>query len=220
MPTQPKAKPWNQFPRDDSLGMASLQCLDWIVTQLNQQIGQAAAPPSPGIGVYGVYGQNIIDPTSGQIVSKGSRTSAIATAIQVVTTTTTATFYWDGSNGSQPFKIYRDDATVFGPFITGSGLIGSGLTARTTYYFYPYYDETLGIIAFANVPGTSVGSPAIAFTLQNNLAAQQQILRNRVPLAFLLTSTGVATPSTGSTNHNGGSGGAGAGVGGNGLYLR
>jgi hypothetical protein len=56
--------------------------------------------------------------------------------------------------------------------------------------------------------------------LQNNLAAQQQILRNRVPLAFLLTSTGVATPSTGSTNHNGGSGGAGAGVGGNGLYLR
>lgn len=119
---------------------------------MNQQIGQAAVPPSSGIDVYGVYGQNIIDPTSGQIVSEGSRTSAIATAIQVVTTTTTATFYWDGSNGSQPFKIYRDDATVFGPFITGSGLIGSVLTARTTYYFYPHYHETLGIIAFANVP--------------------------------------------------------------------
>ena len=217
MHTQPKAKPWNQFPRDDSLGTASLQCLDWIVTQLNQQIEQAAFPQSSGIGVYG---QNIIDPTSGQIVSKGSRTSAIATAIQVVTTTTTATFYRDGSNGSQPFKIYRDDLTVFGPFITGSGLICSGLTASTTYYFCPYYDETLGIIAFANVPGTSVGSPAIAFTLQNNLATQQQILRNRVPLAFLLTSTGVATPSAGSTNHNGDSGGAGAGVGGNELYLR
>jgi hypothetical protein len=84
--------------------------------------GSSPSPPSSGIGVYW---QNIIDPTSGQIVSKGGRTSAIATAIQVVTTTTTATFYWDGSNGSQPFKTYRDDATVFGPFITGSDLICS-----------------------------------------------------------------------------------------------
>ncbi len=62
MPIQPKAEPWNQFPRDDSLGTANLQCLDWIVTQLNQQVGQAAVPPSSGIEVYG---QNIIDPTNG-----------------------------------------------------------------------------------------------------------------------------------------------------------
>ncbi len=190
--------------------------LDWVITQLNQLIGQGTVPPSQSLASFG---PNIIDPTTAQIISKGSRTAALATGISVVMTTTTATFYWDGTNSSQPFQIFRDDASVFGPFITGSGLVCTGLTANTNYFFYPYFDETLQRIAFADVPGVSVGTPAIAFTAQNNLAAQQQILRGRIALGMLGNSTGVTTPNAGSNTQKLGSGGSGTGIGGNGKFL-
>jgi hypothetical protein len=206
----------NQFPRDQALGQEALSVLDQVLVQVNTLLGSGTPPPGSGLQAFG---PNIIDPTSAQISSAGSRTSAIATGIVAVMTTTTATFYWDGTHSSQPFKIYRDDNSVFGPFITGSGPAVTGLTASTTYFFYPYFDETLQRIAFATIAGVSVGNPAWAFTAQNNLAAQQQILRNRIPLAFILSSTGAATTGAGSNTVFGGSGGGGAGVGGNGRYL-
>jgi hypothetical protein len=199
------------------MGDQAKQCLDYILTQINQMQGQGNVPPSQGIGTFG---PNIINPTSAQIISAGSRTSAIATGITYKVQPTTIQFFWDGSNTSQPFQIFRDDNTVFGPFITDSGLIVTGLVANTPYFFYPYFDETLIRIKFATVAGVAVGSPAIAYTVQNNLAAQQQILRNRIPLAALLASTGVTTPNAGTTTAFGGSGGASSGVGGNGRLLR
>ena len=214
---QPRSKPYSQFPHDPALGAQSRQCLDWVVTQLNQLIGQGNVPPDSSLKSFGT---NVIDPTSAQIVSAGSRTSALATSIGTVATPTTITFYWDGSNGTVPFQIYRDDGTVFGPFITDSGLPVSGLSGTTLYFFYPYFDETIQRIKFASVAGVAVGTPAIAFTQQNPLAAQQQILRTRMPLAALLSSTGVTTPGGGSTTGTGGSGGSGSGVGGNGKYSR
>lgn len=205
----------NQFPRDQNLGADSLQMLDSMLVQLNTLLGQGSVPPGSGLGAFGT---NIIDPKSAQISSGGSRTSAICTGVQAVMTTTTATFYWDGSNGSQPFKIYRDDGTVFGPFITDSGLQVTGLSPSTTYYFYPYFDESIQRIKFATIAGVSIGSPSYAFTAQNNLAAQQQILRNHIPMAFILSSTGAATTGAGSTTVFGGSGGSASGVGGTGRY--
>lgn len=211
----PKSKPYNQFPYDETLSPQSKQCLDWVVTQLNQLIGQGAVPPGQNLQAFG---SNIVDPTSAQIVSAGSRMSSIATGIAFATTTTSVTFYWDGTNGSKPFQIYRDDGTVFGPSITGSPYAVTGLSPSTQYFFYPYFDESVQQIKFSTIGGVSVGSPAIAFTTQNNLAAQQQILRGHIPLAFLLSSTGVTTPGAGTTTGFGGSGGGGAGVGGNGRY--
>jgi hypothetical protein len=205
----------NQFPRDQGFSAESLSTLDSMLVQLNTLLGQGSVPPGQGLGAFG---PNIIDPTSAQVDTGGSRTSSFCTGIQAVMTTTTATVYWDGSNGSQPFKIYRDDGTVFGPFITDSGKQVTGLSPSTTYYFYPYWDETLQRIAFATVAGVSVGSPAIAFTSQNNLAVQQQILRNHIPLAFILSSTGAATTGAGTTTVFGGSGGGASGVGGTGRY--
>jgi hypothetical protein len=186
------------------------------LTQLNQLMGQGSVPPSQSLQSFGA---NVINPTTSQIISAGSRTSAIATAIGYVVQPTTISFYWDGSHGTQPFKIYRDDGTVFGPFITGSPVTVTGLVANTPYFFYPYWDENLQLIQFATVAGVGVGTPAIAFTAQNNLAAQQQILRNRISLGALLASTGVTTPNVGTITASGGSGGAGTGIGGNGKYL-
>jgi hypothetical protein len=217
VPNQPRSKPYSQFPRDQALSSGSHQALDWIVNQLNQLVGQGQVPPSQSLQTFG---PNVINPTSAQIISSGSRTSAIATAITYVVTPTGVSFHWDGTNGSQPFQLFRDDLTIMGPFITGSPQVVGGLSASTTYFFYPYWDETLQLINFATVAGVAVGTPAMAFAVKNNLAAQQQILRNRIPLASLLSSTGITTPSGGSTTATGGSGGSASGVGGSGLYLR
>lgn len=140
--------------------------------------------------------------------------SSISTPIQWIATTTSISFYWDGTNGSSFLRIGRDDGTVIGPTNNGSPVIVSNLTISTQYYFYPYWDEVQQKVIFATVQNVAVGIPALAFTVPNFLAAQQQILRGRIPLAILLAQTGVATPGAGTTSGTGGSGGGGAGAGG------
>jgi hypothetical protein len=137
---------------------------------------------------------------------------SIATSIRVVPGTTQVQFFWDGTNGSELLRIYRDDNTVEGPF-SGSFLV-TGLTAATLYYFYPYFDEIAQNVNWAFVSGVSIGHPGVAFTAQSIPAAQQQFLRTRVPLALNLATVGV---TTGGAAHNGGTGGGG-GSGGGGRY--
>lgn len=203
----------NQFPSDESLTPQSRQCLDQMLVALNTLLGQGSAPPGSSIQAFG---NSIITPTTAQVVTGGSRTSSITTPIIAVAQPTLINFYWDGTNGSQRFQVVRDDGTSFGPFITGSPLLVSGLVASTKYFFYPYFDETLSEIQFA---GGGVGSPPIAFTAKNLLALQQQFLKNRIPLGLLFATTGVTTPATGSSTVSGGSGGGAAGGGGAGNLL-
>ena len=101
---------------------------------------------------------------------------------------TSATIYWDGTFGSTTITIYRADGTTTGP-LSGNQAI-TGLTASTTYYIYPYYDEVGAAIAFS-AGGT--GTPNYAFTAPNFVAAQTQGLRNHTPL-----SSGAFTLTTGS----------------------
>lgn len=208
MANSQRSKPWSQFPYEPALGDQSKQCLDWIVSQLTQLVGQANVPPSQSLASFG---PNTIDPTSGQIVSSGSRVSSIATQLSAVATTSSISFYWDGTNSSVPFQIYRDDNTIFGPFITGSPQVVTGLSPNTTYFFYPYWNESAQRIQFASVPGVSIGSPAIAFTAKNALAAQQQILRGRLMLGSIAATTGIVTPAAGTTTTSAGGGGGGGG---------
>lgn len=195
----------------------SKQCLDYMLAQLNQLIGQANPPSGAGIQNFGTP---LIDPTGQQISSAGSRTSSITTAITYTSTTTSVSFFWDGSNGSQPFKIYRDDQTITGPIVAGSGITVSGLTANTLYYFYFYWDELSQSIKMATVQGAGVGTPPNAFTAQNPLALQQAILRGRIPLAALFYTTGITTPASGTGGGTGGGGGGGGGSGGGGQQQR
>lgn len=204
-------KPYGQRPFDPGWADQSNNWGDWVTSALNQLIGQNGVPPAKGFPSLSVP---VVDPTSSQITSAGSRMSSVTTAIAWTATTTTVTFYWDGTNGSQVLRIGRDDGTVYGPNPAGSPVTVTGLTANTQYFFYPYFDETLQAVRFPTVANVAVGSPAVAFTSPNFPAAQQQILRGHVPLGLLLVSTGVTTPNSGSTSGSGGSGGGGAGSGG------
>lgn len=195
-----------QFPYDPALGAQTNEALTWVVAALNQLIGQANVQPGQGLQALS---QNTIDPTTGQIISAGSRTSSLATAMAFVAQPTSISFYWDGTNGSAPLQIYRDDGTITGPIVAGSPLTVTGLSASTNYKFYPYWDDVQGVVRFATVPGAAIGSPAIAFAAGNILAAQQQILRGHILLGSTLATTGVTTPASGSSGGSGGGGGGG-----------
>jgi hypothetical protein len=200
-------KPYSTKPSERNVSPTTNQWMDWATSALNQIIGQNNVPQNQG---FQALSQHVVNPQTNQITSAGSRMQSIATALMVVPGATSITFYWDGTNGSELLRIYRDDNTVEGPF-SGKFLI-TGLAPGTKYYFYPYFDEPAQQVNWAFVSGVSVGTPGVAFLLQNIPAAQQQFLRTRVPLALNLATVGVTTgaaPMTGGTGGGGGSGGGG-----------
>jgi hypothetical protein len=202
-------KPYSKAPFDQAVGQQTQEWMDWVTNAVNQLSGQGQAPSGQG---FQSLQQRTIDPTTATIVSAGSRTSSVTTAIAFTFTATTATFYWDGTNGSQVLRIGRDDGTVVGPTKTGSPFTVTGLGSNQ-YFFYAYWDEAQQKVVFAS-NSAAVGTPAVAFLSPNFQAAQQQIMRGHIPLGILLVTIGVTlTGSSGSGT--GGSGGGGAGAGGN-----
>src|SRR5215472_15424676 len=185
-----KQRTYTEVPHDEDISPQIREFLASLLSQVNALSGKGVPPAGQGIQALS---QNNIDPTTGQITSAGSRVSSVTTAIGFVSSTTSAgvstiSFYWDGTNNSQVFKIGRDDGSVYGPNPAGSPLAVNQLVASTTYYFYPYFDEALQKIVFAAVPGKSVGTPPVAFPAQNFKAAQQQIMRGYIELALFLSS--------------------------------
>lgn len=182
--------------------------MNWVTAQLNQLAGQGDIPSGQG---FESLSQNTIDPTSNTIKSAGSRMSSVTTAIAFTFTSTSASFFWDGTNGSQPLRIGRDDGTVLGPTSIGSPFTVTGLTTNK-YYFYPYWDEDQKQVVFPT-NSAAVGSPAVAYLNPNFEAAQEQIMRGHIPLGVLLVSVGVTlTGSPGSGSGGSGGGGAGGGL--------
>jgi len=198
-------KPWSNKVYDDALSDNTQQYLDWVTSTLNQLIGQANKPPATGFGSL----QNpVIDPTTTQLKAAGGRVSSLSTGSSFTATTTSITIYWDGTNSSTILRIYRDDQTVAGPF-PGTQLI-TGLSPSTTYFFYPYFDETRQTVLFVSQAG-AVGSPPIAYTsalIQNAIA---QMFRGRIPLFTQLAVNGIATPAAGNTPATPSGGGGGGG---------
>lgn len=197
-------KPYSSPPYE-----ANQEWLNWVTSALNQLLGQAAVTSGQGFPALSVPQ---VDPTTSQIPSKGSRTSSVTTAIAFTFDATSATFYWDGTNGSVPLKVGRDDGSVVGPTIVGSPFKVTGL-ATNTYFFYPYWDEALGKVVFPS-NSSAVGTPPVAYLSPNFNAAQTQIMRGHIPLGILLVTIGV-TLTGGTGSGSGGSGGGGAGAGGN-----
>jgi len=140
--------------------------------------------------------------------SIGNRPASITTLQAYVSTTSGITVYWDGTNSSQQLKIYRDDGTISSA-VSGSQAI-TGLSASTKYFIYSYFNETLLTVNFSLGDGTGVGTPAIAFTSPNIVAAQEQIMRNHLSL-FLVGAQGITTPASGTGGGTGGGGGGGRG---------
>ena len=134
---------------------------------------------------------NKIDPTKAGVLMRGSVPPAWSGGFTYVSTTSVITWSWSG------LTIFRADGTSTA--VTNGSLAVTGLSAATTYYFYPFWDETAAQLKF--VPG-GVGSPANAQTAKTNFAAQAQSLQGLIPL-----SQGAMVAATTSSGTGGGSGG-------------
>ncbi|MFZ0737853.1 MAG: Hint domain-containing protein [Candidatus Acidiferrales bacterium] len=134
---------------------------------------------------------NAVDPSKPGVLMKGAVPPTWSTGFTYAATPSSITWSWS------TFTIYRADGTTT-PVPNGSLAI-SGLAAATSYYFYPYWDESAQ--AHAWVAGGS-GSPANAQTAKTNFAAQQQSLQGRIPL-----SQGAVLAATPASGSGGGSGG-------------
>lgn len=113
------------------------------------------------------------------------------------------TWYWDGTNGSQVLTIFWPDGSL--TQVPPSSLAISGLSASTTYTFYPYFNVDMNSLLFAQVAG-GVGSPAAAYTGSTLAASVAQSLDRNTPL--------VSAPLTAATTSSGSGGGSGGGNGG------
>jgi hypothetical protein len=135
------------------------------------------------------------DGSVGQILAKGSVPPNLSGSMSYSATDTSITWSWSG------LQLWRADGVITS--IPDDSVAVTGLTASTTYFFYPYLDEVLGTVQF--VAGGS-GSPAIAQTARSNALAQTQNLFAHVPL-----SNGGMTAGTAASGGSGGGGGGGNG---------
>lgn len=140
---------------------------------------------------------NDVDPSKPGVLMKGSVAPTWSGGFTYTCAPSSITWSWSG------LAILRADGTQ--TQIANGSLAISSLVAATTYFFYPYWDETLLALAFvsggAGLPD-GAGNPASAFTAKTIAAAQQQALQGRIPL-----SAGAMTAATVASGTGGGSGG-------------
>jgi hypothetical protein len=142
--------------------------------------------------------QGFVNPAKPGFSTMGSVPPAWTALFGFTSTTNSIHLYWDGVNaGSSAVNIFRADGTTSGPFVGDQNV--TGLSASTTYYFYPYFDEFNQLVWF---PQGGVGVPDIAFTARSQSAAQSQGLQSRIPL-----SQGAVAAATTSSGTGGGTGG-------------
>jgi hypothetical protein len=140
-------------------------------------------------------GKGMIDLILGTVLSTtGSVPATLNGGFTYTSTTSSITWSWTG------MIITRSDGTT--TTVPNGSVAVTGLSASTTYYFYPYYDDTLGILTFVagGVGSSSLG--AIAQTAPSLALGQQQGLAQHVPL-----STGNMPAATTASGGGGGSGG-------------
>jgi hypothetical protein len=134
---------------------------------------------------------NEIDPTKSGVLMKGSVPPTWSGAFTYASTASSITWSWSG------LAVLRADGTT--TQITDGSLAVTGLAAATTYFFYPYWNETQLALAF--VAG-GAGNPPNAQNAKTIAAAQQQALQGCIPL-----SAGAMTAATVVSGTGGGSGG-------------
>lgn len=108
---------------------------------------------------------NEIDLSESGVLTRGSVPPRRNASFTYASTPATITWLWSS------LTIYRADGNNT-PVSNGS-LAVTGLTARTTYFLYPYWVEPTAAL---NWVADGTGSPANAQTAKTNAAAQQQSL--------------------------------------------
>lgn len=123
--------------------------------------------------------------------------------IAYVSTASSITWYWDGTNGSSLLTIFWPDGSS--TQVPPANLAITGLSASTTYTFYPYFSVDLNSILFAQVAG-GLGTPPAAYSGSTMAAATVQSLDGNASI--------LASPLTAATTSSGSGGGSGGGNGG------
>lgn len=139
----------------------------------------------------GALTDNKVDPSKAGVLMKGSMPPTWSGVFTYVSTTSSLTWSWIG------LVIYRADGTTTS--VPNGSRVITGLSAATTYYFYPYWDDANATL---NWVSSGSGTPGLAQTAKTNLAAQQQSLQGHVPL-----SQGAIVAATTASGTGGGSGG-------------
>ena len=135
-----------------------------------------------------------VDLTKTGVLMKGSVPPTRLGAFTYVSATATITWSWSA------LTIARADGTTTA--VAHGSLTVTGLTPGTTYYFYPYWDDSALALAWVGGLASSAGTPANAFTAKTNTAAQQQSLQGLIPLP-----QGAMIAATTTSGAGGGSGG-------------
>jgi hypothetical protein len=139
----------------------------------------------------GALTSNQIDPAKSGVLMRGAVPPTWSGSFTYASTTSSISWSWSA------LTISRADGTTTA--VPNGSLEITGLTAATSYFFYPFWDETAAALKW--VAGNA-GSPANALTAKTNAAAQQQSLQGLIPL-----SQGAMIAATTSSGTGGGSGG-------------
>lgn len=133
-----------------------------------------------------------VDPTKTGVLMKGSLPPTWSGSLTYVSTTSSVTWDWSA------LSISRADGTS--TVVPNGSITANGLTAGTTYYFYPFWDDVASVVGWVGSPPSYSGN--IANSTKTNAAAQQQALQARIPL-----SQGAMVAATTTSGTGGGSGG-------------
>lgn len=171
--------------------------------------GQLVTPS----GEYSSIGVGVVDSTGGLDLSNSGiapignvAPNIINSGFAYTSTSTSITWYWDGTNGSSRIIIRRTNGDKV-PIPAGSIVVGSLPSPSTRYYFLPFWNSAANSCTIGWVAGTT-GSPAIAFSVSTDAdAVQQQSLQDRDQLwgGYMYADTAAGGGGTG----GGGGGGMG-----------
>lgn len=168
------------------------------------------------VGLHGPVNQDaltdgLVDPSRPGFTQKGSNVPTFVTVAFTfnATSPTALTISWPATairRANRTLTFSADTA------IPAGSISITGLTANTTYYYYPYWSEgaqTLGWAGAGNA--TSAGDPAIAQTLQTDAVLQFASFQGFVPINTLQytqpaagTSTATGGYASGNPNITGG----------------
>lgn len=201
------------FPQSESMLVTRLRRVEKTVPYLVRGNSVVSTAKVQGLTQDALGSTNTLDLASSSVSKIGSVPPAGVTGqFAAVTTTSSITWYWDGTNSSTPLIIWRADGTS--EVMPRGSIAVTGLAAATTYYFLPYW-SIYGGCQIGWVIGTA-GSPKIAFVLADTTDVTnaqyylaQQALQAREPLAGTwMTQATTAAGTGGGTAGGGGSGGS------------
>jgi hypothetical protein len=143
-----------------------------------------------GLGLHVPVNQNaltngLVDPSQVGFVQKGSNVPTFVTVAFTfnATSTTALTISWPATalrRANRTLIVSNDTA------IPAGSISITGLVANTAYFYYPYWSEGAQAVGWAGAgSATSVGSPAIAQTVQSDAVLQFASFQGFVPLNTL-----------------------------------